>query len=159
MKVTEIAAWWGAVIASLVLAWDIYKWKRSGPFINVSASPNMKIFGSVPGGNENKTYVVVEVTNIGNQKTTLTHLVSFHYSTLLRKIRKKHDKCFFVPTPALSQPLPHILDAGERWLGAIEQNEELEEFSRNGYLLCGVCHSSGKKAILQRVVAQKGKKS
>jgi len=40
MKITELAAWWGAIIATLMLLWDMYKWVRSGPIINVSVSPN-----------------------------------------------------------------------------------------------------------------------
>ena len=155
MSATEIAAWWGAVIATLVLAWDFFKWKMSGPIINVSASPNMKTFGGIPDGLEDKTFVVVEVTNTGDRKTTLTHLVGFQYKSLLQKVRKKQDKSFIVANPALSQPIPHILEPGERWMGGIEQNEELEKMSREGYLYCGVYHSSGKKPVLQRVVINK----
>jgi len=152
MKATEIAAWWGATIATLVLAWDIYKWKRSGPIVNVSASPNMETFGGVPNSLNNKTFVVVEVTNTGSKKTTLTHLVGFYYKSLFHKLRKKQEKSFIVANPALSGPLPHVLESGERWLGAIEQNKELEEMSRNGYLFVGVYHSFGRKPILKRVI-------
>jgi hypothetical protein len=155
MKATEIAAWWGAIIATLVLAWDMYKWKRSGPIINVSASPNMQTFGGVSNGLENKTFVVVEITNTGGRKTTLTKLVGFHCKSIFQKLRRKEDESFIVDNPAPSQPLPHVLGPGERWLGSIEQNEELEEMSRSGYLFCGVYHSSGKKPVLQPVVINK----
>jgi len=47
MKVTDLANWWGAFIATLVLVWDMYKWKRSGPIINVSASPGIKTVGKI----------------------------------------------------------------------------------------------------------------
>lgn len=59
MKLTEIAAWWGAFIATLLLFWDIYKWKRSGPIINVSASPNMKLFSKIPDRLKDKTLIFV----------------------------------------------------------------------------------------------------
>ena len=48
MEASEIAAWWGATIATLVLLWDIFKWKRAGPVVTISASPNMTIVGGVP---------------------------------------------------------------------------------------------------------------
>ena len=48
MKITDWAAWWGAIIATLVLVWDMYKWKRSGPIINVSASLGIKTVGKIP---------------------------------------------------------------------------------------------------------------
>jgi len=155
MNITGVAAWWGAVIGTLVLAWDIYKWKRSGPMVQVTASPNMRTFGGMPDALEDKTFVVVEVTNTGDRKTTLTHLVGFHYSSLLQKLRKNKSKSFFVAKPALSQPLPYVLEPGERWIGGIQQNEELEEMTRDGYLYCGVYHSCGKKAVVQRVVIAK----
>ena len=31
MSATDIAAWWGAVIATLALVWNIFTWIRSGP--------------------------------------------------------------------------------------------------------------------------------
>ena len=152
MNATELAAWWGAIIATLLLAWDVYKWKRTGPIIKVSASPNMQTFGGIPNGLEDKMFVVVEVTNIGDRKTTLTHLVAFHYASFFQKLRRKKNKSFFVANPALSKSFPYILPSGERWLGGIEQNAKLEELSRNGYLYCGVYHASGRKPIVERVV-------
>ena len=152
MTPTELAAWWGAIIATLVFAWDVYKWKRTGPVIKVSAAPNMETFGGIPDGLKDKTFIVVEVTNTGDRKTTLTHLVGFHYTSFFQKLRRKKNKSFFIANPALSTPLPHILAPGERWLGGIDQNPEVEKMSRNGYLFCGVYHSSGKKPVLERVV-------
>jgi len=109
---------------------------------------------------KNKKYIKVEIVNIGDRKTTITHLVMFHYKSLFRKIREKKDKSFFVATPALfPPPLPYVIEPGERWLGGIEQTSKLEEMSRNGYLYCGIYHSCGKKPILQRVVIHKNPES
>jgi len=160
MKITDLAAWWGAIIATLVLVWDMYKWKHSGPIINVSASPGMETVGKIPNHLEGKKYIAVEVTNTGDKKTTITHLVVFHYISLFQKLIKKKDKSFIVATPALfPPPLPYMIEPGERWLGGIEQTSELEEISRNGYLYCGVYHSCGKKPVLQRVVIHKNPES
>lgn len=138
----------------------IYKYRRSGSIINIHASPNMQMLGKIPNSLKSKKYITVEVTNIGARNTTLTHLIMFHYKSLFRKIRKKKDKNIFIPEPALfPPPLPHILKTGERWLGGIEQTNELEEMSRNGYLYCGVYHSSEKKPIVQRVIIHKNSSS
>ena len=157
MNATELAAWWGAVIATLVFVWDVYKWKMAGSIINVSVSPNMQTFGGISNGLEETTFIVVEVTNTGDRKTTLTHLIGVHYTSMFNRLRKKQNKTFIVVIPVLSTPLPHVLEPGERWLGGIEQNQELEEMSRSGYLYCGVFHSSSKQPILQRVVVQNAK--
>jgi len=150
-KYTILAAWWGAIIATLILAWDIFKWKRSGPLVSVSASPNMQTVGGIPDALEDKTFLFVTATNTGNRQTTITHLVGLHYSSLLQRLRKKRNKAFFVASPAFAPRLPHILGPGEQWLGGIEQNAELEELSRNGFLYCGVYHSSSRRPVLQRV--------
>lgn len=89
MNITDFAAWWGAVIATLVLAWDIYKWKKSGPLIEVSASPNMQILGGMPDSLSGKTYVAVEVRNTGKGKTTVTHLVGYYYSSFINRLKRK----------------------------------------------------------------------
>lgn len=86
MKITEIAAWWGAVIATFVLLWDIYKWKRSGPIIKISVTPNLKVYPSDPLTN-NKTWIHIMVTNSGNQPTTLTNLCGFYYKSRFQKFR------------------------------------------------------------------------
>ena len=154
--ITNIAAWWGAAIATSVLIWDIYKWTHSGPIINVTASPNMKTFGKIPNHPKDKKYISVEVTNTGTQKTTITHLMSSHYKSLIFKLIKNTDKNYAVLTPAFLAPrLPHILEPGERWMGGIEQNNELEKLSRNGLLYCGIYHSGSKKPVMQRVIIHK----
>jgi hypothetical protein len=154
--ITNIAAWWGAVVATFVIIWDIYKWKHSRSIINITASPNMTTFGEIPDHPRDKKYISVEVTNTGAQKTTITHLLSSHYKSLIFKLIKKTDKNYVVLTPAFLAPkLPHILEPGERWLGGIEQNDELEKLSRNGFLYCGICHSNSKKSVMQRVIIHK----
>ena len=155
--ITNIAAWWGAVIATFVIIWDIYKWKHSGSIINVTASPNMQTVGNFPTHESDKDYISITVTNTGNIKTTITLLVVFYYKykPILSKILKKKARKFFAPTPSFSPPLPHILEPGERWLGGIEQTNELEKLSRNGFLYCGIYHSNSKNPVTQRVIIHK----
>lgn len=154
-SLTNTAAWWGAVIATIVLMWDIYKWFRSGPILHVTVGPNMQTLGNIPNHPKNQKYISVEVTNTGSRKTTITHLVSFYYKSFIFNLFKKPNKNFVVLTPAFLSTLPHIIEPGGRWLGGIEQNIELEELSRNGYLFCGIYHSSSKKPVMQRVVIHK----
>lgn len=152
MTATELAAWWGAGIATLVLAWDIYKWRKSGENITLTATPNMQSYGAMPSEMDDKTYVVVVVTNTGDKKSTLTHLVGFQYNSYIGYLLNKSISSFFVTNAALVQPLPHALEPGEQWQGIIEQNSDLENMSRSGRFYCGVYHSNNKKPVLRRVV-------
>ena len=155
--ITNIAAWWGAVIATFVIIWDIYKWKHSGAIINVTASSNMQMGENFPPCESDKDYISIIVTNTGNIKTTITHLVIFYYkyNPILSKILKKKARTFPEPDPFNSPLLPIMLVPGERWLCDIKRNDELEKLSRRGFLYCGIYHSSSKNPVMQRVVIHK----
>ncbi len=152
MNATDAAAWWGAVVASLVFIWDIYKWKTSGARLHVSASANMQYYDSLRGLDDNKTYVFVEVSNFGDRSTTITHLFGVYYTSYWGWFfRKKPETQFIVPTPAFAQQLPFLLSSGSRWTGALLQNEELEKMMTSGRFYCGVYHSGSKKPTKVRV--------
>lgn len=152
MTPTDVAAWFGAFTGALVLLWDVFKWVHSGPRVRVSASPNMTAYGSAIKLLGTKTCIAVEASNVGQAKTTITHLVGFYYKSPLSKLlRHEPIHSFVVPDPKPGE-IPHVMDVGERWIGMMEQNAEVEELSRKGALYVGVFHSSGKRPALQRVI-------
>jgi hypothetical protein len=112
----------------------------------------MKATGSVPNADPDKSYVAIEVVNIGDRKTELTHVAGLYSKSRLQHFRGKNESNFLVMNPAFSTQFPCFLEPGERWLGGIEQTQELEEMSRNGLLYCGVIHSASAKALTKRVV-------
>lgn len=155
MNATDIAAWVGATTGTLVLLWDVFKWLHARPRLTVSAAPNMEAFGSAVALIGNKTVVVVEARNVGDAKTTITHLVGFYYdSWLQRLLHRKPKKSFIVANPAPGK-LPHVIDRGEQWLGLMEQNDDLERMSNEGYLYVGVLHSTSRSPVLARLVVGK----
>jgi len=80
MKLTEIAAWWGASVATIVFLWDIYKWRRSGARLRLMVSGDMEAYGHLAALlSPDQTLIVVEAINVGNKKTTLTHLFASYY--------------------------------------------------------------------------------
>ena len=155
MNATDAAAWIGAVTGTLALFWEIFVWAKTGPKIEVSASPNMEAFGALLNILGNAPCVVVEARNVGDGKTTITHVVGFYYESWLQWFcRRRPTKTLFVPDPVPGR-LPHVLDAGERWLGMMEQNDDLIEMSQKGRLYCGVLHSTSSKAVTARLVIRK----
>jgi len=145
----EIVAWWGAIVSTSVFSWDIYKWVSSGPKVRINVRPNMKTYG-MPG-KEGLTYVTVEAVNIGDRPTTLTVIGLMYYKNLFEKLRHKHKEAFIAPHPVLTQPLPHVLEPGRMWTGAIIQNEKLEQMAREGILMCQVYDSWHTKAFEKRI--------
>lgn len=153
-QLTDVAAWWGAGVATVVLLWDIYKWLMTGARLRLTVSGNMEGYGHIALLlNPNQTVVVVEIANVGDKKTTITHLFAYHYKNWWGRLFRQRAKTLVVqPDPALANPLPFALEPGARWLGATYQNQEVEELSRNGHLLIGVLHSVSKKPVFQRLV-------
>jgi hypothetical protein len=155
VSATELAAWWGAGTGTLVLAWDVFKWFKSGARLRVTAIPNMQFLPSGGGLLNDKKLVAVEVANVGDNKTTLTHIVVMHYKTIFHKtFRRKPIAQFIVVIPISDQIIPYQLGPGERWAGAIDQNEEQEKMMKKGALYVGACHSSSPNPVLVRVRRQ-----
>lgn len=118
----------------------------------------MTTVGGVTANMIEGTFIVVEATNTGDRSTTITHLAGYHYKSFFQQLRKKPDKSFVVTNPGLGQSLPHLLPPGGRWIGGIDQKDELEEMSRTGRLYCGIIHTSAKKPVRRRVVIPKNEK-
>lgn len=51
-----------------------------------------------------------------------------------------------------SPGLPRALPPGEEWSGFIEQNEDVERWTAEGYFFASVYHSVGKKPVRARIV-------
>lgn len=150
MSPSDIAAWWGAVVATAVFGWDIYKWRYAGPKIEVSASPNMmQLIGD--GSPADGPYLVIEARNNGDRKTTITHVVMFwHTRSRVLRPSNKPTKSFIVPRQDPT-PLPYILEPGERWMTMAKQDAEVESMGQSGALFAGVFHSGSKKPVLVRL--------
>lgn len=150
LTITAIAAWWGAVVATLVLVWDVYKWRKRGADIRVEANPNMQAVPALPG-TDDKSYIFVAAVNHGSQSTTITHLAGVYIPSLYHKLVRRGGRHFFVANPTFGPALPHVLPPGERWTGGIDQDQLERDFHSKGRLYCGVLHSTSKKAVYKRV--------
>lgn len=73
-KVSDYAAWWGAIVASLALIWNIVVAIRTGPKIHLTVTPNMQLHPRLPG-EEDKSYIFVKAVNTGTSPTTITHFM------------------------------------------------------------------------------------
>ncbi len=64
--------------------------------------------------------ILIEANNIGDGKTTVTHLVGFYYDSWIKQfLRRKPKNSMVVPDPTPGR-LPYVLDKGERWAGMME---------------------------------------
>jgi hypothetical protein len=136
MTASDAAAWWGAVVATLVFVWELFKWTRSGPRLVVKATPNMiEVAGGVAG---EEPRVFVEAVNRGDTATVLTHLVGYVYAGRISQLLRRRAGAFAVVTNGMGPQLPFRLEPGARWTGGIDQADLRSKFGSKGYLRCGV---------------------
>lgn len=80
MSSTDVVAWWGAVVATAVLIWDIVKWLRSGARLRCTVKPNSHyqdsesvLIESTPHSARGviKESIHIELVNLGELPTTI----------------------------------------------------------------------------------------
>ena len=151
---TDLVAWWGAVVATFILLWDVYKWKTSGPKIRFCAKPGMKTI-NMPT-HDGKTWINATAENIGTRATTITNLGIRYYKNWLTRALRKPDSSWVVgmPEPNPNYSIPHVLQPGGVWQGLAEQTEEHEKLSREGHLVCELYYSQSRKPKECRVIVK-----
>ena len=63
-----------------------------------------------------KRWIMVTVSNRGDQPTTLTHLGTVGFPSIVARLRDRPDPSYIVPQTE-GQTLPHVLEPGGRWVG------------------------------------------
>jgi hypothetical protein len=132
---TDWAAWWGAIVATIVLLWDVIKWKLSGARICMEARPNYIFIGDPARAMEH--YIYVNITNKGTLPVTIQTVGYEFYNSIWNRFLKKVNKAGVAPSPFISQPLPFKLDPGSYWIGMLLQNQEIEEMLKSGFFIFG----------------------
>jgi len=143
MTASDIAAWWGASVATALLGWDVYKWATSGRRLSVRAQCNMQEAGDKSGTKN----IFVEVVNRGGKLTTLTHLAFYSYKSIFHRIvRKQNSHIGLVPNPG-GPGLPYELEPGKRWCGLVDQAAVFAEHKK-GLVYAVICHSGSNRDVL-----------
>lgn len=135
LNLIDILAVWGAFVASLVLLWDVYKWRTSGPRTSFTVSPDKMIIGH-PLFPEDKTYISAKAINTGDRPTTITNLGFQWYKSRFHKLCRKPCVSAIVGNPNPGLPLPYVLQPGTTWDGLADQDEVIEKRPKKGMLVC-----------------------
>ena len=146
-----IIAVYGAIVSTLVLIWDIYKWKNKGPKIEGRITSNM--IGINAPEYQDKKLTVVNITNTGDKPTTITNVSLKFFKSKIKKFFKKSDQLIFVATPSISHPIPYVLNPGFEWKGIIIQNDDMTKMSKQGILQCSVhlSHTNNTKDFIVKI--------
>jgi hypothetical protein len=121
MLETNLVAWWGAVVATLVLLWDVAKWLKAGPVIRVRIQldtwyPDGKVIKveKIEHGEmkELAEYCHIELVNVGKLPTTVMGIEGSHQAKSGRMKTSLSSQSF---TPHYGKQLPYVLPPGEVW--------------------------------------------
>jgi hypothetical protein len=154
LSASDWAAWWGAILATVVFSWDIVKWLGSGPRLRVRSAPEMQMENE-RGGLDPEKYITFSVVNVGDAPTTVTHLLLTYYSSWLRRLLRRASREMIVARIHLAPPLPKLLSVGDTWTGAMLQTPEIDKMLSDGLLYCGVRDESSSDCTLARIVPKK----
>ncbi len=153
MNASDYAAWWGALVASFLFVWDVYKWNKSRSNIEVTASPNMQAFDKVERKLEEDKKILIKVVNNGDKVTTITNLMIRKYKNLWKKILNKPEIEAFISDS--ENIIPYELEPGKQWVASIDQNDLENKSFLGDYFYCGVYHTARKKGNFVRVKFKK----
>lgn len=149
MEANTAAAWWGAICGSVAIIWDVIKWFSSGARLKISSSTNMRILNPITGLNDSKN-VTVNVRNVGDRQTTITHFLGYTFESKWKKFRKKPKDTFLITTDAKS-PLPFKIEPSGTWIGFADQ-DQVEKIAKGTPLLyLGVLHSLSDDPVLSLI--------
>ena len=149
MNTTRLLAWWGALLSTIVLFWDIYKYRKAGPKLRFRVRGGIILVPS----DDKRTFVSSEVTNRGDRPTTITNLgvAYFKKHLSLAWLWNRATISMVVKNPVGGPPLPFKLEPGKGWLGLAEKTPKLEKMGREGLLYFVLYHSHHTKPVHQRV--------
>jgi len=104
MSLTDFLAGYGAALATLVGAWDVYKWINRGASVQVDVSE--RVIQAAEPQRMQAQYsdcLVAIATNNGDRPATITNLGGYWYRTRLQRLLRRPETKFVI-APRLINP-------------------------------------------------------
>ena len=149
MGSTEVVAWWGAIVATLVLVWDVAKWLQAGAKLKSRVVLNAcyddaKVLEKEKIENGERItfedYCHVELVNVGSLPTTI---MSIHATHAKKTTGMQLSVCQEVFTEHFGKKLPHVLNPGEVWSCRLPMDRYISLFQQGTpEIRVGVSHMS-----------------
>ena len=161
MDSTSIAAWYGAALATAVLAWEIYKWVAYRVRIEVRARAGMKLITDAPSAedatltkSDDSSWVTITVSNQGELPTTLEQISMCYCRKLWQRMLHRPEATMIVMTVGHTlggRRLPWRLEPGGTWSDIVKETSGISHMLEEGRLYCFAHCSTGKRPAVCRV--------
>ncbi len=134
MDASNYAAWYAAVVATAILIWDVFKWKKTGAQIKAEARAGWRSYGIAETEGQDLTFV--NVANVGDRPTTITSMGMYWYPPGV-SFRDKTKRKGFVIAGGLAGlgQIPTKIEPGDVWKGLIEENDKFNQMLNSGRLV------------------------
>lgn len=154
MSPSDYAAWYGAVVATVVLVWDYVKWKKSGPLIKAEARAGWRTSGFDANDGEDVTFL--KATNTGDRATTLTSWGLYWYLAGVELYDKSKRKAFIIKGGVGGTGVvPTKLEPGDVWSGASKETADFKQLLATGKCFMALGFSHSEDEVLVEVIANK----
>jgi hypothetical protein len=166
------AAWWGAIVATIVGIWNVYTWHRAERVsLTVTVNTGMRWLPQpdtvMLGRTMPSDKMVVSVANAGNRRTTLKTVTFVAYGSEWKRflyslrrpkffsyrVRRKNVPayCEINARPDLLG-LPAAIGPGEAWTAVLAESAQLKQLAANHHLIyCEVYDVLSDKPVSCRV--------
>jgi hypothetical protein len=149
---TDVLAWWGAIVATLVLFWDIIKWRREGVHLSVTIKGI-----EIPAG----AGVRCEIRNRGGKATTVSEVMLVtRPGNLMARLFGISMSTRYLSSTAPEMNLPILLAPGAEWIGTyyfpdarltLAVDDDYRELLKQGKLYYKVRFSHTDRCVKGRV--------
>ena len=147
-KIDPVAIY-AALVATIVLLWDVIKWWRQGPRLQGSAVPDMIVIGGHP--EDRNTYISFSVSNVGSAPTTIKTVGLVAYRRPSWMLPRKQAEGAHIRHGYPGYELPCLLAPGAEFRSRVIQQPMIEEWSRKYWLYGAIYHSVSRKPTLLRI--------
>jgi hypothetical protein len=155
MSATDIIAIYAAVVATGVLLWDVYKWRRTERVRLVGRiATGMIITDAAYFKNQSNgpSWIMLNIDNRGHIPCTVTHLYLISFKNLYEQMRERGHSHMLVNTDgSRGNSVPHFLEPGRSFMGLAMQTPDVENRSRTDRLHIAIVHSGADKPLLYRI--------
>ena len=151
VTITDLVAFYAALVSTSLLVFEIVKWSKSGPQIIFEIQTNMIIY-NMPNISEEKTFTVYSIVNKGNLPTTIENIGFRYYKNRFYYLIKKSSVNAIIGNTCF-KPLPHVLEPGTKWQGLMDEIDATENYSKKGLFVFEADLSHLKKPIkLKKII-------
>jgi hypothetical protein len=156
MSASDWAAWYAAIVATVVAVFDFVKWSRSGPRIKADIRTGQKLVGMPEYGDAD--IILVNIANIGAAATTVTHCMLECWPKGVNPSEKTSERRLVIlqNDERVGKRLPVKIELGDTWACISPESDAIRALLSEGTVDLYCVFSHTEKALRARLKRNPG---